>query len=75
MRLQSEPYRRKHRVRAYGRHLCATMRATMSAMVSRIMSADRSVVGLAVAPKGNTGDHAVASAMTAIRISAGGESA
>ncbi len=36
------------------------MRATMSAMVSRMVSGDRSAVGLAVAPKGKTGDHAVA---------------
>jgi hypothetical protein len=56
------------------RHLCPTMRATMSAMVSRMVPGDRSVAGFPVAPKGNAGDHAVASAMTDIMISAGGAS-
>ena len=54
------------------RHAGPTMRATISPMASRIVSGGRSAAGLAVAPKGNTGDHAVASAMTAMRISAGG---
>jgi hypothetical protein len=40
--------------------LCLTIRASMSAMVSRIVSSDRPLSGLAVAPNGNTGDHAVA---------------
>src|SRR5690349_9078777 len=37
-----------------------------------MVSRTRSAAGLAVAPKGKTGDHPVASAMMAIRISAGG---